>query len=128
MRPLGLFGATQSRCSSLGTSCSPESGDYRQFAAAAPSTVTVAVWPLRNFGHMDFVDPGCGLICNTCVAGAAPIDSRSAALRELSVSFLERFTRNDTSLDGAIRGARRDALMRDGVLWDGTAATLPPCR
>lgn len=128
MRPLGVFGATQSRCASLGTSCSPESGDYRQFASAAPSGAMVAVWPLRNFGHMDFVDPGCGLLCNTCVGGAAPLDSRLAALRELSVSFLERYTRNDTSVDGAIRGPRRDALVRDGVLWDGTSATLPACR
>ncbi len=127
-RPLGLFGATQSRCVNFGTACAPESGDYRQFAAAAPDGATLAIWPLRDFGHMNFVDPGCGLICNTCANGASPLDSRLAALRELSVSFLERFTRGDTSVDGAIRGARRDALVRAGVLWDGTAATLPACR
>ncbi len=127
-RPLGLFGATQSRCVNLGTACAPESGDYRQFAAAAPAGASLAIWPLRDFGHMNFVDPGCGFICGTCANGASPLDSRLAALRELSVSFLERFTRGDTSVDSAIRGARRYALVRAGFLCDRTSTTLPACR
>jgi hypothetical protein len=125
-RPLGLFGATQSRCGFM--ACAPTANNYQQFASAAPAGSTVVTWPLNNFGHMDFVDPGCGFACNTCSGGAAPIDTRIAALRELTVSFLERFARGDTSVQGALDGARRAELLRAGALWDGATAPLPACR
>lgn len=127
-RPLGLFGATQSRCVSLGQSCAPEASDYRRFAAAAPTAVPVTVWPLRDFGHMNFVDPGCGFTCNACAAGSAPLDSRLAALRALSVAFLERYARDDASAQTYLDGAERASLAAAGVLWNGMSATLPACR
>ena len=127
-RPLGLFGATQSRCARLGQTCAPETSDYRQFAAAAPMGATLALWALRDFGHMDFVDPGCGLACSACSGGAAPLDSRFNALKALSVAFLERHARGDTSAQGYIDGAERNALLTSGVLWNGMNSTLPACR
>ncbi len=127
MRPLGMFGATQSRCSQLGQSCAPESSDYRQFAMASPPGATVLTWALRNFGHMDFVDPGCGFVCGTCRGGAAPLDSRVAALKAISVAFLERYARGDLSAQSWVSGDRRTAWVRDGTLWDGAASTLPAC-
>jgi hypothetical protein len=126
-RPLGLFGATQSRCASLGQTCAPEASDYRAFASAAPTAVPVTVWPLRDFGHMNFVDPGCGLACVACAGGAAPLDSRLAALRTLTVAFLERYARDDASMQTWIDGAGRASLLAAGTLWNG-AATLPACR
>lgn len=127
-RPLGLVGATQSRCARLGQTCAPESSDYRQFAAAAPMGATLAVWSLRDFGHMDFVDPGCGLACGACTGGAAPLDSRFNALKALAVAFLERHARGDASAQGYIDGAERNALVTSGALWNGMASSLPACR
>jgi hypothetical protein len=127
-RPLGLFGATQSRCASLGQTCAPESSDYRRFAAAAPSSVPVTVWALRDFGHMNFVDPGCGIACLACASGSTPLDSRLAALRLLTVAFLERYTRNDATMQTWLDGPGRASLTASGVLWNGAASTLPPCR
>lgn len=126
--PLGLVGATQSRCPQLGQACAPEPHDYRQFAAAAPATVPHPVWALRNFGHMDFADPGCGFVCAACARGAAPIDARVAALRGLAVAFLDQYVRGDASARGWIDGAEYRALVLAGTLWDGTASTLPACR
>jgi hypothetical protein len=128
MRPLGMFGATQSRCPALGQTCAPESSDYRRFAAAAPMTVPVTVWPLRDFGHMNFVDPGCGFACSACSSGSTPLDSRLAALRALSVAFLERYARNDASAQSWLDGAERATLTAAGALWNGMASTLPACR
>ncbi len=127
-RALGLFGATQSRCARLGQTCAPESSDYRQFATAVPMGVPVAVWPLRDFGHMDFVDACMGFTCGTCSGGGAPLDSRRAALRALTVAFLERYARNDASMQPWLDGAQRAALVSAGVLWNGTPANLPACR
>ncbi len=127
-QPLGMFGATQSRCARLGQTCAPESSDYRQFAAAAPAGAALALWALRDFGHMDFVDPGCGFTCSACSGGGAPLDGRLAALRALSVAFLERFARGDASARGYINGAERDALVRAMTLWNGAMSSLPACR
>ncbi len=126
-RPLALFGATQSRCVQLGQSCAPEASNYLRFAAAAPDGARVALYPLSNFGHNDFVDTACGFQCSVCARGAAPLDSRARALRFLSVAFLERYTRGDESLQPYITGAGRDVFVRDGALWDGRTATLPRC-
>ena len=87
----------------------------------------MALYPLSNFGHNDFVDTACGFQCSVCARGAAPLDSRARALRFLSVAFLERYARGDESLQPYITGAGRDVFVRDGALWDGRTATLPRC-
>lgn len=124
-RPLALFGATQSRCGQQ--ACAPEGSNYLRFAAAAPSGSRVGLYPLVNFGHNDFVDTACGFLCGLCARGAAPLDSRSRALRFLAVAFLERHARGDESLQPYVVGAGRDAFVTDGSLWDGRTATLPRC-
>lgn len=126
-RPLALFGATQSRCVQLGQSCAPEASNYLRFAAGVPDGARVALYPLINFGHNDFVDTACGFQCSVCARGAAPLDSRARALRFLSVAFLERYARGDESLQPYISGAGRDLFVREGALWDGRTATLPRC-
>ncbi|MDO9021424.1 MAG: hypothetical protein Q7V43_31140 [Myxococcales bacterium] len=126
-RPLALFGATQSRCQVLGQSCAPEGSNYLRFAAAAPAGARVGLYPLSNFGHNDFVDTACGFQCNVCTRGAAPLDSRTRALRFLSVAFLERYARGEEALQPYVAGAGRDAFVSSGALWDGRTATLPRC-
>lgn len=127
VRPLALFGATQSRCLQLGQSCAPEASNYLRFAAAAPAGARVALYPLANFGHNDFVDTACGFQCGVCARGVAPLDSRSTALRFLTVAFLERFARGDESLEPYVAGEGRESFVRSGALWDGRTATLPRC-
>ncbi len=126
-RPLALFGATQSRCQMFGQSCAPEGSNYLRFAAAAPTGARVGLYPLINFGHNDFVDTACGFQCTVCSRGAAPLDSRTRALRFLSVAFLERFARGDEALQPYVAGAGRDSFVSSGALWDGRTATLPRC-
>ena len=126
-RPLALFGGTQSRCQQLGSACAPEASNYLQFAAAAPAGAQIGLYPLVNFGHQDFVDTACGFQCGLCAHGAAPLDSRLAALRFLSVAFLERYVRGDESLQTYVNGAGRDGYVSSGALWDGHTATLPAC-
>lgn len=126
--PLALFGSSQGRCTTLGTSCAPESSNYLRFAAAAPSMTPSALYPLLNFGHNDFVDSNCGFQCNLCARGAAPLDSRVAALRGLSVAFLQRFARGDLRYQPFIDGEGRAALVRANTLWNGVASALPACR
>ncbi len=127
VRPLALFGATQSRCLNLGQSCAPEASNYLRFAAAAPAGARVGLYPLANFGHNDFVDTACGFQCSLCARGATPLDSRATALRFLTVAFLERFARGDETLDPYVVGEGRDSFVRSGALWDGRTATLPRC-
>ena len=127
VRPLALFGATQSRCLNLGQSCAPEASNYLRFAAAAPMGARVGLYPLANFGHNDFVDTACGFQCSLCARGAAPLDSRAVALRFLTVAFLERFARGDETLDSYVAGEGRDSFVRSGALWDGRTAALPRC-
>ena len=127
MRPLALFGGTQSRCSSPFTPCAPEASNYLQFFAAVPMGVPVGLYPLTNFGHNDFVDTACGFQCALCARGAAPLDSRLHALRALTVAFLQRFVRGDTSLDGYVSGDERARYVASGALWNLRANTLPAC-
>ncbi len=127
VRPLALFGATQSRCLNLGQSCAPEASNYLRFAAAAPTGARVGLYPLANFGHNDFVDTACGFQCSLCARGATPLDSRATALRFLTVAFLERFARGDETLDSYVVGEGRESFVRSGALWDGRTATLPRC-
>lgn len=127
MRPLALFGATQSRCLQLGQSCAPEASNYLRFSAAAPAGARIGLYPLANFGHNDFVDTTCGFQCSVCARGATPLDSRLTALRFLTVAFLERFARGDASLDPYVTGEGREVFVRSGALWDGRTATLPRC-
>lgn len=127
-RPLALVGATQSRCGGLlNPPCAPEASDYRAFASSAPATVPHPVFPLLDYGHMDFVDPGCGLTCGVCATGRAPLESRQGALRAVVVAFLDRHLRGDTTAEPLLTGAERDALVRAGALWDGRLDTLPRC-
>ena len=126
-RPLGLFGAT-SRCASLGQTCAPETSDYRAFASAATS-VPVTVWPLRDFGCYDELRrPGCGLACVACSGGAAP--STAASPRStLSVAFLERYARDDASMQTWFDGAGRASLpRRQHALERRRRCHLPACR
>ena len=82
----------------------------------------------RDFGHMNFVDPGCGFACSACSSGSMPLESRLAALRGLTVAFLERYARDDASMQTWFDGPARAGLIAAGTLWNGTAAALPACR
>jgi pimeloyl-ACP methyl ester carboxylesterase len=124
--PLTLVGATQSRCGFQ--ACAPEESNYQRFAAAAPSALPLSVYALNNFGHNDFVDTACGIPCALCARGAAPLDSRAAALRAAVVATLGRHLRGEVGYQSWLDGAARRALLESGALWDGMAATLPACR
>jgi hypothetical protein len=128
-RPLGLFGATQSHCVTgfPAQACAPEASDWSTFAAAVPAGVPVSSWVLRDFGHMDFVDPGCGFACSACAGGGAPLTTRLLSLRALCVAFLDRTLRDDATAQGYLDGAERTALRDAGVLWNGMVSTLPRC-
>ncbi len=127
-RPLGLFGATQSRCGNFGIACAPTASDYSAFLTGAPRTATLGLWVLQNFGHMDMVEGNCGIPCLTCARGAMPTSPRLDALRAISVAWLERHLRGDTAAQSWINGPVRAAYVTAGVLWNGASDTLPPCR
>jgi len=126
--PITLVGATQSRCTTLGTACAPEASNYRQFAMAVPAGVARVVYPLNNFGHNDFVDTACGLQCSLCARGAAPLDTRVSALRAVVVATLGRHLRGEMGYQPYLDGAAQRAYEQAGVLWNGMTASLPPCR
>lgn len=123
--PLTLVGATLSRCGFQ--ACAPEASNYQGFAAAAPPALPRAVYPLNNFGHNDFVDTACGIQCALCTRGAAPLDTRLAALRAATVATLGRHLRGVVEYQPWLDGEARRAFEQSGALWDGMAATRSAC-
>ncbi len=123
--PLTLVGATLSRCGFQ--ACAPEASNYQGFAAAAPPALPLAVYPLNNFGHNDFVDTACGIPCALCTRGAAPLDTRRNALRAATVATLGRHLRGEVGYQTWLDGGARRAFEQSGALWDGMPATRTAC-
>ncbi|MFI5299193.1 MAG: hypothetical protein ACHREM_13940, partial [Polyangiales bacterium] len=87
--PCGIFGTALSHCSTggLGSSaCAPTNEDAYAFAAALTSSKHF-LWPIADFGHMQFLDdPSCGFTCSVCVAGSSPTDPHLKAVEAIAVA------------------------------------------
>ncbi|MBI2391324.1 MAG: hypothetical protein HYV09_17170 [Deltaproteobacteria bacterium] len=118
--PIGYVGATQSRCKKLGTACAPEGRDAKAFFDATPASVARFVWPIFDFGHMQFLDdPACGFTCDACVVGKSDAAARRDAIKALFVAFLARTVLGDASAQTWLDGERRTALVTAKLVWDG---------
>jgi hypothetical protein len=126
--PVGYFGATQSRCvkSSFGPACAPEGADAAAFFAATPTTIPRALWTVFDFGHMQFLDGACGFACTACTDGKGDLAARHTAIDAIAVAFLQRHVDGIAAAQTWIDGAKRDAYVTAGVLWDGVVAK-PAC-
>lgn len=124
--PLGVFGSSLGRCAGFGGACAPEASNWLQFVVSAPAGVAHPFWVPNNFGHNDFLDPGCFGACSLCAAGSAN-DAQRRAVRAISVAFLDRYARGDASAQPLLDGAGRVAYVAAGTLWDGTLSGMTRC-
>jgi len=132
--PSAFFGATQSRCKkppsfpgAPSSACAPEKLDAAAFDASIPASVPHHLFTLFDFGHMQFLDnPKCGIACDACVAGVSDPSVRRSAMKAIAVAFLRRRLGADLAAQTWLDGAKHDAFVTSGALWDGKSAT-PAC-
>lgn len=90
----------------FGQYCAPLTQNYQTYFTALPTNLPTLEVTLDGADHLSFLDSrGCGLSCSACPAntGGDPIDV-SRKIRRYTLSWLQRFVRNDNSFDTYLFG------------------------
>jgi len=112
--PLGLIGETlDSSGGFFGQSCAPEDGNFQRFYEAR--NANVVEFEVLGAAHMSFLDEPsrCGFACWFCRSASASHDDIIGLSYAVTVSFFERYLREDQRYETYLTGNAAQNLWLD---------------